>query len=364
MRVYYLTGAQYALSSLALRRIKVARFEDLNDPFELLAVDLGIKEHRKAFRTYRKELNETRGLICFSRAWRNPLLWGHYAEKHAGVCLGFEIPEKYLSPVIYAKQLRKIPVSRRTGKLLLTEGLVNKLLRTKFFDWKYEEEMRLFVALDRDTMESGMYFCSFAADVALREVILGPRCELRIAGIREMVADFQPLVDVIKARLSFRRFEVLVDKLGSRAPIASKWGAPGMKVRPWLSSLAFLGFYVNGTIERGLGEEMSFEEVHKGLMNETLFEDLEKKFPGMFDLSLFKAPSDQRKGVLEALGIAAAGVEGRERRKVGISKNGLSLLMACILEAMQQGYWVNPRLTTFRKRPAIVVPGAGLAPTA
>ena len=33
MRVYYLTGAQFALSNLALRRIKIARFEDLNDLF-------------------------------------------------------------------------------------------------------------------------------------------------------------------------------------------------------------------------------------------------------------------------------------------------------------------------------------------
>jgi len=32
MRVYYLTGAQFAISKLALRRIKIARFKDLNDP--------------------------------------------------------------------------------------------------------------------------------------------------------------------------------------------------------------------------------------------------------------------------------------------------------------------------------------------
>ena len=36
MRVYYLTGAQFALNNIALRRLKIARIEDLNDPFELL----------------------------------------------------------------------------------------------------------------------------------------------------------------------------------------------------------------------------------------------------------------------------------------------------------------------------------------
>jgi hypothetical protein len=39
MRVFYLTGAQFALSNLALRRVKISRFEDLNDPFELLGIN-------------------------------------------------------------------------------------------------------------------------------------------------------------------------------------------------------------------------------------------------------------------------------------------------------------------------------------
>ena len=46
MRVYYLTPSQYALSSIALRRLKVARYNDLNDPFELLAVDVASKDLR------------------------------------------------------------------------------------------------------------------------------------------------------------------------------------------------------------------------------------------------------------------------------------------------------------------------------
>lgn len=104
MRVYYLTGAAFALSNLALRRVKVSRFSDLNDPFELLAVDLGDKDHRKAFRTTKDKINADKGLICLSESWSNPLLWGHYAEKHTGIALGFEIPEKLLNPVIYAEK--------------------------------------------------------------------------------------------------------------------------------------------------------------------------------------------------------------------------------------------------------------------
>jgi len=107
MRAYYLTGSQFAVSNLALRRIKIARFADLNDPFELLGVDIGNKEHRSAFRATKDQLNESKGLICFSKSWSSPLMWGHYAEKHTGICLGFDVPDKLFEPVIYANACSK-----------------------------------------------------------------------------------------------------------------------------------------------------------------------------------------------------------------------------------------------------------------
>jgi hypothetical protein len=216
MRVYYLTGAQFALSNLALRRIKIARFEDLNDPFELLGVDVGDKEHRAAFRATKEKINESKGLICFSKSWSNPLIWGHYAEKHTGICLGFDVPAKLLAPVIYAKRLLKMEIDPKTRKPKLTEKVVNQLLRTKFFDWKYEDEMRLVVELDDDTVESGKYFYSFSKDLMLREIILGPRCELPIEGVRNIVAEVKSPVVVLKSRIAFTRFEVLENKVASR----------------------------------------------------------------------------------------------------------------------------------------------------
>src|ERR1700674_2531011 len=180
MRVYYLTGAQFALSNLALRRIKIARFEDLNDPFELLGVDRADKKHRGAFREKKKEIDESKGLICFSRSWKNPLLWGHYAEKHTGICMVFDVPKSLLKSVIYDKRLFKIDLDAKTKAPKLTEAVGEQLLRTKFFDWKYEDEMRLFVQLDDAREESGKYFYRFSPNLALRELILGPRWELPI----------------------------------------------------------------------------------------------------------------------------------------------------------------------------------------
>ena len=216
MRVYYLTGAQFALSNLALRRIKVSRFSDLNDPFELLAVDINNKEYRPAIRSTKEEINKSKGLVCFSRSWSNPLMWGHYGERHTGICLGFDVPDEMLADVIYAKKLLKLEIDKKTKKPMLTEEVMKKLLLTKFYDWQYENEVRLFVELDHDTIESGKYFYSFSNDLILREVILGPHCELPIEGVRNIVASFTPSVRVIKSRIAFTKFEVRENKVASK----------------------------------------------------------------------------------------------------------------------------------------------------
>jgi len=215
VRVYYLTGALFALSNLALHRIKIARFEDLNDPFELLGVDLGEEAWRSAFRKTKNDINKNKGLICFTKSWHNPLMWGHYAKKHTGICLGFDVPDRLLAKVIYAKRLLKMETDLNSGEPKPSEKFMNKLLRTKFFDWKYEDEMRLFVRLDYDTVESGKYFYSFSDDLALREIILGPHCELPFEGAHNIVKDFNPPVTVFKSRIAYTRFEVLRSRVGS-----------------------------------------------------------------------------------------------------------------------------------------------------
>jgi hypothetical protein len=61
-----------------------------------------------------------------------------------------------------------------------------------------------------------MYFYDFSKDLQLREVILGPRCELPISRIRSLVAGFTPAVEVLKARIAFSSFRVVKHKLASR----------------------------------------------------------------------------------------------------------------------------------------------------
>jgi len=117
---------------------------------------------------------------------------------------------------------------------------------------------------------------------------------------------------------------------------------------PQLSALTFIGFYVNSAIESRNGDKVSFSEIYKSLENGTLFELLDRKIPGEFDFSLFKSDPAETEAIQRVLFDASAGFAGRERKKAGIESSGLHILMACILEAIQRGTWVNERLGAAR----------------
>jgi hypothetical protein len=102
-----------------------------------------------------------------------------------------------------------------------------------------------------------------------------------------------------------------------------------------LSSLAFVGLYVNSAIASGHGDAVSFDEIYTSLKNGTLLEVLDKKLPGYFDFSLFPAGSKKSIALNHSLHAIASGIQGRERRKVGVETSGLHLVLALIFEAIQ-----------------------------
>jgi hypothetical protein len=209
MKLYYLTPAQFALSALALRRLKVARLGELNDPFELLAINAETPQHLEFFRRVKEKIDLTHGVLCFTKSWKNPVLWGHYADKLRGVALGFEVTSPHLLPVIYAKTPAKIETNPKTGLPQMNDDLVDQLQRTKFEDWRYEEEMRVYVQLDHDMRESGLYFYPFDSSIVLTEIVLGPRCELPIASLIALFGSSEQEIKIIKSRLDSRSFSVV-----------------------------------------------------------------------------------------------------------------------------------------------------------
>jgi hypothetical protein len=212
MRVYHLLSSQDALSDLALRRIRISRYGDLNDPFELLAANLGDPQLRRAIGEFKKDFHKTKGLLCFSKKWESPVLWSHYASKHRGICLGFDVKDEFALEISYSDQRVPIEFLDDDPAKGLRDEFVRRLILTKYEHWRYEDEVRMIVALDEGTVEDGSYFLPFSENLVLREVILGPLCALPVDGMRAFVASmYGAEVRVRKAALAYKWYSVVPD---------------------------------------------------------------------------------------------------------------------------------------------------------
>ena len=88
-----------------------------------------------------KDFKTTAGICCFSKSYKNPLMWSHYADKHAGICLGFNITpnsvaEFTILEVSYIDQIIPISYYKNTPLVFMY------WIFTKSNIWSYEEEVR------------------------------------------------------------------------------------------------------------------------------------------------------------------------------------------------------------------------------
>lgn len=149
MRVYHFLPQEWAFDDIQKKRLKISLIEDLNDPFELMGVDTSDPLVYQALLDTRQEIASESGVVCFSRSWSNPVLWSHYADKHKGIVLGFEIPHSSEFPVLMEVSYIDVRPKHTCEQFLAWDHLAMKqLLATKFTHWIYEDEVRLFVTLE------------------------------------------------------------------------------------------------------------------------------------------------------------------------------------------------------------------------
>jgi hypothetical protein len=103
-RLYYFTPHKYASDIIKNGRLKVSRFLEANDPFELRSYDQSDRDFRNFTTEMLNQENKKFGMLCFCRNWTNPVMWAHYAEQHEGVCYGFDIDEAVTVPVSYQSE--------------------------------------------------------------------------------------------------------------------------------------------------------------------------------------------------------------------------------------------------------------------
>ena len=204
MLVYYFTSAKYGLINLENKHLKVSDFSNLNDPFELLGIEMSDKDTRVAVQFEKSKIAKTKGLLCFSENKYDPVQWAHYGDSHKGVCLGFEIPEKNLKKVNY--------VSSRLAKSTLDDqNKHEKLLTTKFKHWVYERERRLIINLSNQ-INNGLVFENFSEEMTLKEIYIGCKSDLNFSDIQKKYKSEDKKILIKHTRPAFKDFRIVWDQ--------------------------------------------------------------------------------------------------------------------------------------------------------
>lgn len=198
--------------------------------------------------------HEDCGILCFSKNWNNPVQWAHYADKHKGFCLGFDVPDEHPTKVTYrdtplpaedfvarkkaqsdkieaemddyigrrasrekfeAKKSEFIAIMRRRNRKGTysddeDRAFVMQILITKFPHWSYENEYRCFTRLSEGI--DGLYYFDFSKELKLVEVIAGIRSPVTRKEIEDALGTMADKVAVWKVRKSCREFAVVKDE--------------------------------------------------------------------------------------------------------------------------------------------------------
>jgi hypothetical protein len=169
---------------------------------------------------------DTNGLLCFSRSYRSPLLWGHYAEQAKGIALGFRFNHQGLQDEFDVDYRSSRPVLKWPEGTPLNEPdvrlLMKELFGVKALEWKYEEEVRYVINLGACTPRNRMYFAPFFPRV-LREVVIGPRSTARAVYLRHFLANqYRGLgVSLFTTHMHPERYEIATHPFPPGQPFVS-----------------------------------------------------------------------------------------------------------------------------------------------
>jgi hypothetical protein len=211
VRVYKFYPLESALRNLSEKRLKLSMIRDLNDPFEFLGYRFPNRRIRSAWENMRRSVWNDKGLICFSESWSNPVLWSHYADKHQGLALGFDIMKQYLHKINYIRDRPLFDIDNWTE--VEKHKAIERSLGQKFLHWNYEQEQRIFVPLSECLYEEGLWFKPFDGELRLAEVVIGAKSETTSLAIRNAARNAS--LPTITARLAFQSFNV-VKQLNSK----------------------------------------------------------------------------------------------------------------------------------------------------
>ncbi len=153
MKLYrYQPINQKTLSSLVKEKNWVSDPLDFNDPFEFSFKEIYnankqneltyLEEDSRMVRQLYHEIVSNYGVVCYSSVVPNILLYSHYADKHRGLCLEFEvenIENSNLKEVEYCTEFKRIAFSLENNS---QKEEIEMILTSKSTVWACEKEYR------------------------------------------------------------------------------------------------------------------------------------------------------------------------------------------------------------------------------
>jgi hypothetical protein len=161
-------------------------------------------------------ISRSDGVACFTEDPKNGLMWAHYADASRGIVIGFDSADKFfhacpLKPVIYSRERVIIPGVQCSRRSFFSK--MDRLIRTKSIDFKYEREWRICLPLAKCKKRRGGMFLRRIRRVCIKEIIIGPRCSLRDKrSIEREVAESLRHIRVNVLMTGNRNFRLRFDK--------------------------------------------------------------------------------------------------------------------------------------------------------
>ncbi|MEA5002943.1 MAG: DUF2971 domain-containing protein [Christensenella sp.] len=128
----------------------------------------------EAIKKNRDTINNTYYVACFSTTFDNALMWAHYANKHKGFCVEYDLGQAKIDddllinlfPVIYSQKRAMVPDSlfdysdienmKVSTNDISTVDLILSLLQ-KSDVWQYEDEWRLILYDEIEKLKNNKY---------------------------------------------------------------------------------------------------------------------------------------------------------------------------------------------------------------
>jgi hypothetical protein len=160
------------------------------------------------------EFGTTARAASFSGNKKSILMWSHYAQQHEGIVIGYDprcfdviLPEGMsLCHVIYADEDERVEIPLDLEK---HDGLLERIVATKFKDWSYEDEWRS-VVLDptRILGDAISVFPKIPAHF-IREVNMGARVDSKLKRVCREFCLKHPDCKLFQAQFDRTKFALL-----------------------------------------------------------------------------------------------------------------------------------------------------------